>query len=146
MTLPVHFFFSPEGAGGDGTIDSDVNTNTGFSASFTLNGGVPNLDVDVGLIEAPTYFSSNSIAVIITDVQILPDGTVMVADNVAIDNVLYNLQYKSDADLTGSGVWLDVTDRINLRSTNSLLISTDAAIIISNAPRRFYRFVFPDVP
>ncbi|NKB23936.1 MAG: hypothetical protein GKR87_06075 [Kiritimatiellae bacterium] len=144
VILPIHFFFSPESVGGEGTIDSDISTDTGSSVSFILNAGEQILDVDAGLIEAPVYFASNSIAVAITDVQILPNGMVMVTENSAIDNVFYNLEHKSDGNLLGPGPWLTIPGAMNLQSTSNLLSGVDPNP--GAPPRGFYRFVIPDLP
>ena len=65
---PVGFDFTVQDAGGDDTLDSDVDPATGLSPVVTLSAGENNLSIDAGLINEPvlpatlggTFFSDGN--------------------------------------------------------------------------------------
>ncbi|MEM7535401.1 MAG: SdrD B-like domain-containing protein [Chloroflexota bacterium] len=51
VTPPAGYVFSPQGAGNDGALDSDVDPNTGQSGSVSVASGEFNQHVDAGLYQ-----------------------------------------------------------------------------------------------
>ena len=49
FTLPTGYVFVLQDVGGDDALDSDANTGTGQTATFTLAGGETNLTLDAGM-------------------------------------------------------------------------------------------------
>ncbi len=51
FVAPGGYTFSPQNAGGDDTVDSDANTTTGITGSYTLASGENNTTIDAGLYQ-----------------------------------------------------------------------------------------------
>jgi protocatechuate 3,4-dioxygenase beta subunit len=47
--IPSGYTITPNGQGGDATLDGDANPLSGLTAPVTLTGGVTNLDIDAGI-------------------------------------------------------------------------------------------------
>jgi uncharacterized repeat protein (TIGR01451 family) len=54
FVLPTNYSFSPIDQSGDDATDSDANTNTGWTATFTVTNAVTNTFVDAGMHLDPT--------------------------------------------------------------------------------------------
>jgi len=144
--LPAGYVFSPQNAGNDDTIDSDVNTGTGQTAAFTLTVGVFNADLDAGVYqqsEPEINVKGNNVSILDGDTTpSSTDHTDFGSVAAAVDSVVYTFQVLnvSGADLTLNGL-----PKVAISGTNAdeFVVTTQpgASIVSGDSTSFTVRFI-----
>ena len=144
--LPAGYVFSPQDAGGDDAIDSDINAGTGESAALVISSGVFISSVDAGVYQqSAPEISIKGNNVDIADGDVSPstlDHTDFGTVNAQIDTVIYTFKIFNG---NGATLTLNGTPRVSITGTNAADFNVNvqpAATVPSNDSTSFdLRFV-----
>jgi len=118
--LPSGFVFSPQGVGGNGTIDSDVDPDMGMTATIMLGQGESNLDIDAGIVRSG----------------------INIGDYVWVDTNQNGIQ---DANEDGiGGIWVTLTNTVT-GATRQTTTDSDGLYGFSNVAPGTYKITFSDI-
>ncbi len=139
VDLVTNYVFSPQGQGGDPSLDSDVNPTNGNSSIVTLSTGETNLNVDAGMYRANYTLTKTLLSPLPVYVDQPVEFRIRISNPGPVDMVdlpvwdTYDATYLlftnavPAADVTGAGTlqWTNVGP-LNAGSTLSILVQFNA--------------------
>ena len=119
-SLPAGYVFSTQNAGGDDTVDSDINTGTGESDAVVVGSGAFVSSIDAGVYQqSAPEISIKGNNVDIADGDTSPstlDHTDFGSVNTQIDTVIYTFKIYNG---NGATLTLNGTPKVSLSGTNA---------------------------